>query len=1008
MEKKDRNNGSASVQAPFTPMKTNNFYDIENLESEWELPFGTVASFIDAQEETVLNERKKYAVTDVQEATEKEESRTSELNSYVSFRQELDLRKAGILGEQNKRKRKKAEISADIPEFLSAYTVENGVMIHKETGKVIPDTSIDALHLTTRPYNALRRTKKNGGDILISETIGILCDAEHKTKDLGKKSRQEILDNLQDYLSCCINQEELPVSDTEVEHPEQEKQMALVNDILIEHTALSVRARNSLIHNGVVTVSQLLKVSEEELLKFHQLGEKTIGPILEFQKKLRESAEYRQILPPEQMHEMQIAEMAPVVYNLLREYIVSGMTEEMLHEILQDEAEGSLLSDVLERLLEEGKIQKDTYNRYMPKMQTLQEAMDLYLKEREKAVLEKRIYERCTLNQAAQELNLKTRERIRQLQGRALHNLKKRASRETPIQELRFLRLFETYRMDEAAFRMITGESAATYQLMKLVTHRGECSIEEMREDAELPEWMHRNLNRYLELQEEQDYVILPDDNNRRVRKDRIHVEDYILKRYGDDEITFEAFIGYYNQFLKEHHLEEEIPLCTDAERRYRESRISAHDSILWKYGKRLRYYPIAAREYTELLQTLNLRQYRNIELSTAKFMRDYPELMRQYDIRDEYELHNLLRKIGAEKENETLQFGKMPHICFGAFSRETMIREFLLALAPISAEELAESIHLEYGFAVEQVRGWFGCIDDYYCDGIYSVDYMEMPDWQMNLLMEKLTDDFYYIAEIKRLYHAFFPDQDDTLVSSFNLKRMGFHVNSTYVIKNYANSAAYFRHLLTEHEITDITAYSRRFGELGMYSQILADLKDSYEIIEFEPYQYIHIHRLQQMGITISDIQGFCDSAAAFAEENTYFTMYSLRRSGFTSHLDTLGFGDWFYSSLLREDARFSYVKTGGNVLFYMGRSLITRQTFLIDLMKCLDSSDVSELIVRMQAQYDVKIDRDDLLQCIKDTELHYDAIMDKIYKDYDTYFAEINEIEEDDEYDDFDDEED
>lgn len=32
------------------------------------------------------------------------------------------------------------------------------------------------------------------------------------------------------------------------------------------------------------------------------------------------------------------------------------------------------------------------------------------------------------------------------------------------------------------------------------------------------------------------------------------------------------------------------------------------------------------------------------------KFIRDYPEIMRKYDIRDQYELHNLLRKIVPER----------------------------------------------------------------------------------------------------------------------------------------------------------------------------------------------------------------------------------------------------------------------------------------------------------------------------------------------------------------------
>ena len=42
----------------------------------------------------------------------------------------------------------------------------------------------------------------------------------------------------------------------------------------------------------------------------------------------------------------------------------------------------------------------------------------------------------------------------------------------------------------------------------------------------------------------------------------------------------------------------------------------------------------------------LNFDQFENTEISTLKLFRDHPEVMQEYDIRDEYELHNLLRKI--------------------------------------------------------------------------------------------------------------------------------------------------------------------------------------------------------------------------------------------------------------------------------------------------------------------------------------------------------------------------
>jgi hypothetical protein len=80
--------------------------------------------------------------------------------------------------------------------------------------------------------------------------------------------------------------------------------------------------------------------------------------------------------------------------------------------------------------------------------------------------------------------------------------------------------------------------------------------------------------------------------------------------------------------------------------RRTRGNRLADSTLCLWKQGEKLRYYDIVGQDYTELFETINLSQFSNIEISTLKFFEDFPELMEKYDIRDQYELHNLLKKI--------------------------------------------------------------------------------------------------------------------------------------------------------------------------------------------------------------------------------------------------------------------------------------------------------------------------------------------------------------------------
>ncbi|WP_330380505.1 hypothetical protein, partial [Anaerostipes hadrus] len=101
-------------------------------------------------------------------------------------------------------------------------------------------------------------------------------------------------------------------------------------------------------------------------------------------------------------------------------------------------------------------------------------------------------------------------------------------------------------------------------------------------------------------------------------------------------------------------------------------------DYVLWNQWKRFRYYNIPELDFEELFSTLDLDQFEDIEFSTLKLFRDYPDLMQQYDIHDEYELHNLLKKIWPS-ENGSIKFKKMPTIEIGTADPNNQVLDLLL-----------------------------------------------------------------------------------------------------------------------------------------------------------------------------------------------------------------------------------------------------------------------------------------------------------------------------------------
>ena len=163
------------------------------------------------------------------------------------------------------------------------------------------------------------------------------------------------------------------------------------------------------------------------------------------------------------------------------------------------------------------------------------------------------------------------------------------------------------------------------------------------------------------------------------------------------ENTTFDDFCGIYNSFLEDYKVEYNEKLyMTDAVKPSRRNHLPNSRYLLWKQNETIRYYDVDGRDYSELLDELNLDSFEDVEISTYKLMTDHMDIMKRYDIRDQYELHNLLRKIVPEGSYHDFKCGRMPMILFGSFDRDAVIEEMVIENAPIEVEELANLIHEE------------------------------------------------------------------------------------------------------------------------------------------------------------------------------------------------------------------------------------------------------------------------------------------------------------------------
>jgi hypothetical protein len=320
------------------------------------------------------------------------------------------------------------------------------------------------------------------------------------------------------------------------------------------------------------------------------------------------------------------------------------------------------------------------------------------------------------------------------------------------------------------------------------------------------------------------------------------------------------------------------------------------------------------------------------------------------------------------------------------------MVKKMLFANAPISVEELARKISDEYGFRVDTVSmGWFSCISEYYSHGIYSIDYEEMPQSHMNALKSALTDDFYYFSEVEKIYQTVVPDYDLSLLTSFNYKRMGFLVAEKYIVQNFHTADDYFVHLLTSSDVVNVAPFSKRYGYMTTYSLCLARLKENLDIIEFEPYQYINIRKLQKLGVTKEKLFNYRDCVWSFLNSDDFFSVKSLIQDGFDHELHSLGFMDLFYATILKSDKRFTWQRIGNAVIFNPRRDQFSVHDFLVAYVESVKSINIDEMVSELNERYGIEFNRWDITTNVKGSSVYYDSIMETLYADYDTYYEEI-----------------
>ena len=784
--------------------------------------------------------------------------------------------------------------------------------------------------------------------------------------------------------------------------------MYFANTDSIDKLGLSVRTYNALSRAGVETISQFMKLDESLVHDIRNVGVKSLNEVNKVKEQVKlisPNEDESNITADDEMECRKLvfslvdilpcnpAELFKVLLPKFKKWNMQKNHALFLHELVRlniieflgkkpfgadlDELIGlygtPMLSEVsatkvLDELVEAGLVSID--KKVELRQPTLRDYISGIENKKHSEMLQLRLMGK-TLEEVGKICGGVTREGVRQV-------VKKCITRKNAfVREDKFIGIFNTYAFDREDFKQIFEIDELSYMYLYLFTGKpGLTESHLFLQDLQYPAWLRKRAEEVLF----KDFFTI---NGKKVYKRRTDLADYVCQTYFKEEAVFDSFLEKYDELVKQLGVKDDPRFIVN--RATYQNRFSEAWNVLWKYQSRFRYYDMDAYDFTSLFEGLDLGRYENVEYSTLKFFRANRELMAEYDIKDEYELHNLLRKLYAKKGDTGITFSRMPIIVFGKPDRQKQVLELLQAKAPIDVRRFCEAYEEEYGVLARTVSGGFIAELTRYRDnnGMYNLAAKPLPKTHTKRLKSLLDGDYYDFSFVLELYQAEFPDYGAEMLTSFSLKEVGFRVFSTYCIRDtFPNAVEYFRHVLTSTDYVNLSELPASLASHTSFTSEMYSLKNSFEIVEYEPQKFVNIRKLRERGINKKDLRDYCEKVEKFVKPNTHFTIKFIKTLGFSHPLQRENFDDWFFASLLAVDKkRFKYQRMGGSKIFVRGTERITMESLLKSIAQENNGMSFQDLVRFLDTRYGLVIDKYKIGTILDASELHYDRVENRIY---------------------------
>lgn len=511
-----------------------------------------------------------------------------------------------------------------------------------------------------------------------------------------------------------------------------------------------------------------------------------------------------------------------------------------------------------------------------------------------------------TLQGVADEVGL-TRERVRQIENKIFEEL-------PLLSVLRLRRFVDRYDVVESQFVGMGLGSSGEYRCLNKI-RPGKCGrlpVAAAIHDPEIADEVKRAVEALLQEERGKHYVQVEDGV---VAIEKTEILRYLLGRAeaeGKSVLSADELLCRYRTFCSQNRIEDKKGLELGNSRALL-AYLQRKDFVMASTGQAIRLYDFNDYDYSDLETALELLCEESIECSARVIGRRFPDLMDKYDLRNEYELHYVIRRLDYAKLMG-FGLGRSPMITFGNGSRDEQIMDLIRRKGPITIDDLASAYEKKYGVSEDSFKASFVAHMSQYKHGnTYIINEKPLTGREKEYLEAELDGVACIPLEfIRQRFIGAFSLEESQKICDCNLNSLGYEVSEDLIVAKTTDVRETFSQLLDSLTFTFE-------GEEGLSAEVMSHSLfrsglDSrlrqFKLIKFShgedgrtvfvSEKYLHDY----FAIDASLMRSYVRRVIEFVGRGVPFTIKSLRDSGFIHALDLVRedrrFGDSFFENVL------------------------------------------------------------------------------------------------------------